>query len=41
MITLDLEFDSQDEDECEDLFAGVWSPGLAGRRRNRKLTRKA
>jgi ribosomal protein S27E len=36
----DLEFDSQDEDECEDLFAGVWSPGLARRRRNRKLTRK-
>jgi hypothetical protein len=37
----DLEFDSQDEDECEDLFAGVWSPSLAGRRRNRKLTRKS
>ncbi|EED23600.1 yippee family protein [Talaromyces stipitatus ATCC 10500] len=36
----DLEFDSQDEDECEDLFAGVWSPGLARRRRNRKLSRK-
>ncbi|KAI4111020.1 MAG: hypothetical protein LQ345_006895 [Seirophora villosa] len=26
-------FDSQDEDECEDLFAGVWSPALAIRRR--------
>ncbi len=26
-------FDSQDEDECEDLFAGVWSPALAARRR--------
>lgn len=35
-----LEFDSQDEDECEDLFAGVWSPSLARRRRNRKLNRK-
>lgn len=28
-----VEFDSQDEDECEDLFAGVWSPALATRRR--------
>lgn len=28
-----IEFDSQDEDECEDLFAGVWSPALAARRR--------
>lgn len=31
--TPELEFDSQDEDECEDLFAGVWSPALASRRR--------
>ncbi len=28
-----VEFDSQDEDECEDLFAGVWSPALATKRR--------
>lgn len=28
-----IEFDSQDEDECEDLFAGVWSPSLALKRR--------
>ncbi|KAJ9653153.1 hypothetical protein H2198_007614 [Neophaeococcomyces mojaviensis] len=35
----ELEFDSQDEDECEDLFAGVWSPGLAARRRQRKSER--
>jgi hypothetical protein len=28
-----IEFDSQDEDECEDLFAGLWSPGLANKRR--------
>ncbi|KAI4133957.1 MAG: hypothetical protein LQ347_001922 [Umbilicaria vellea] len=28
-----VEFDSQDEDECEDLFAGVWSPTLAVKRR--------
>ena len=32
-----VEFDSQDEDECEDLFAGIWSPDLAVRRRNRKV----
>lgn len=34
------EFDSQDEDECEDLFAGIWSPGLAIRRRSRKFERR-
>lgn len=34
------EFDSQDEDECEDLFAGIWSPGLADRRRSRKFERR-
>ena len=32
----EIEFDSQDEDECEDLFAGVWSQGLAKRRRARR-----
>ncbi|KAL1866930.1 hypothetical protein Plec18167_008862 [Paecilomyces lecythidis] len=37
----DVEFDSQDEDECEDLFAGVWSPGLATRRRSRKFDRRS
>ncbi|KAI4186210.1 MAG: hypothetical protein L6R41_003627 [Letrouitia leprolyta] len=31
-----IEFDSQDEDECEDLFAGVWNPALAVRRRQGK-----
>ncbi|KAG0153083.1 Yippee-like protein [Penicillium digitatum] len=36
----DTEFDSQDEDECEDLFAGIWSPGLAARRRNRDIKRR-
>ena len=35
----EAEFDSQDEDECEDLFAGVWSPQLAGKRRQRKKER--
>lgn len=32
-----IEFDSQDEEECEDLFAGIWDSDLAKRRRNRKL----
>ena len=32
----EIEFDSQDEDECEDLFAGIWSPALARRRRKNK-----
>lgn len=32
-----VEFDSQDEDECEDLFSGVWSPRLAEKRRNRRM----
>ncbi|KAJ5101476.1 hypothetical protein NUU61_003698 [Penicillium alfredii] len=36
----DTEFDSQDEDECEDLFAGIWSPDLAMRRRSRKIERR-
>lgn len=31
-----IEFDSQDEDECEDLFAGVWSPQLARKRRRNR-----
>ena len=29
----EVEFDSQDEDECEDLFMGVWTPQLAAKRR--------
>ncbi|KAF2124157.1 yippee-domain-containing protein, partial [Dothidotthia symphoricarpi CBS 119687] len=32
----EVEFDSQDEDECEDLFSGIWTPRLAGVRRRRK-----
>jgi hypothetical protein len=35
----DIEFDSQDEDECEDLFAGVWSPALARKRRKTRAFR--
>ncbi|KAF4210757.1 hypothetical protein CNMCM5878_003861 [Aspergillus fumigatiaffinis] len=34
-----IKFDSQDEDECEDIFAGIWSPSLAMRRKSRKLDR--
>lgn len=33
----ETEFDSQDEDECEDLFMGVWTPQLAERRRRAKI----
>ncbi|KAF1979869.1 yippee-domain-containing protein [Bimuria novae-zelandiae CBS 107.79] len=32
----DIEFDSEDEDECEDLFAGMWTPQLAAKRRKNK-----
>ncbi|KAI9848398.1 MAG: hypothetical protein M1837_000192 [Sclerophora amabilis] len=32
----EVAFDSQDEDECEDLFAGFWSPTLAVKRRRGK-----
>jgi hypothetical protein len=29
-------FDSEDEDECEDLFAGTWDRDVVAKRRNRK-----
>ncbi|KAF2244862.1 yippee-domain-containing protein [Trematosphaeria pertusa] len=32
----EVEFDSQDEDECEDLFSGIWSAQLARRRRKNR-----
>ncbi len=32
----EVEFDSQDEDECEDLFLGVWTPHLAAKRRKQR-----
>jgi hypothetical protein len=35
----EVHFDSQDEDECEDLFSGVWSAGLARRRREGRVRR--
>ena len=36
----DIEFDSQDEDECEDLFAGVWNASLASKRRKGRSFKK-
>jgi len=33
----EVEFDSQDENECEDLFMGVWTPQLAVKRRQAKV----
>lgn len=33
------EFDSEDEDECEDLFMGMWTPALAKKRRKAKAWR--
>ena len=36
----EIEFDSQDEDECEDLFAGVWTRELAVKRRQAKRFRR-
>ncbi|KAK1815723.1 hypothetical protein LTR12_009910 [Friedmanniomyces endolithicus] len=33
----EVEFDSQDENECEDLFMGVWTPQLALKRRQARM----
>ncbi|KAJ4339271.1 hypothetical protein N0V95_007824, partial [Ascochyta clinopodiicola] len=35
-VDAEVEFDSQDEDECEDLFSGIWSPELARKRRKNR-----
>jgi hypothetical protein len=32
-------FDSEDEDECEDIFAGTWDPAVVSRRRRTKVSR--
>lgn len=32
----EIEFDSQDEDECDDLFNGTWTTRLAKRRRKNR-----
>ena len=36
-LEVEADFDSQDEDECEDLFAGIWSPILAANKRKGKV----
>ena len=33
-------FDSEDEDECEDLFAGVWDPEVVAKKRGRRVARR-
>lgn len=30
-------FDSEDEDECDDLFAGVWDREVVAKRRSRRV----
>ncbi|KAK8053720.1 hypothetical protein PG996_013021 [Apiospora saccharicola] len=30
-------FDSEDEDECEDIFSGTWDPAVVAKRRARKM----
>jgi len=32
----EVEFDSQDDEECEDLFMGIWTPQSAAKRRRMK-----
>ncbi|KAI1333729.1 yippee zinc-binding/DNA-binding /Mis18, centromere assembly-domain-containing protein [Xylariaceae sp. FL0016] len=34
-------FDSEDEDECDDIFAGTWDPEIVAKRRSRKVNRRA
>lgn len=36
LLAGEVEFDSEDEDECEDLFLGVWTPQSAAKRRRAK-----
>lgn len=33
-------FDSEDEDECEDIFSGTWDPQVAAGRRAKKVNRR-
>jgi hypothetical protein len=40
IVEEEVQFDSQDEDECEDLFSGIWTPELAARRRRNKDFRR-
>lgn len=34
----EISFDSDDEDECEDIFAGVWDAATVARRRNSRVS---
>lgn len=34
----EIAFDSEDEDECEDIFAGVWDAATVARRRNSRVS---
>ncbi|KAK5987474.1 Putative yippee-like protein [Cladobotryum mycophilum] len=36
----EIEFDSEDEDECEDIFAGVWDAETVAKRRGRMVRRQ-
>ncbi|KAH7358924.1 yippee family protein [Plectosphaerella cucumerina] len=36
----EVAFDSDDEDECEDIFAGTWDPVVVAQRRSRKVSRR-
>jgi hypothetical protein len=36
----DIVFDSEDEDECDDLFAGVWDAEVIAKRKGRRVVRK-
>ncbi|KAF7521077.1 hypothetical protein G7054_g12571 [Neopestalotiopsis clavispora] len=33
-------FDSDDEDECEDIFSGTWDPEVVAKRRSKKVNRR-
>lgn len=33
-------FDSEDEDDCDDLFSGSWDPAVAAKRRARKVNQR-
>lgn len=33
----EIVFDSEDEEECEDLFSGSWDPVVVAKRRGRKI----
>jgi hypothetical protein len=36
----DVIFDSEDEDECDDLFAGTWDAEVIAKRRGRRVVRR-